>query len=133
MKPSDIVDLKITWMDPADIVHAVTRDSMRHAMGSPGWVTACGIVLEATPLREVELGLVPNCMGCTGSMHELPSCLRCNDTGYMDNGWADFPCACSKGDTARFELVEKANQFETRTTSVTGAYLKSIMQQWKRQ
>lgn len=135
MKPSDILDLRLTWMDPANIVHSVIRDHALYA-DATAWMTTCGVVLEATPMREIEMGLTPNCMGCISEVAELPQCLRCNDKGYMDNGWADFPCACPKGDIARFEIKDVVTTSDggaaETTTSVTGEYLKQQMAKWRR-
>jgi len=140
MKPSDVIDLRLMWMDPANIIHMVTQDVLRYADNQPGWTTVCGVVLEATPMREIELGhsrhLLPNCMGCMAGTTDLPHCLRCNDKGYMDNGWADFPCACPAGDKARFEIQETISTSDggaaVHTTSVTGEYLKQQMAKWRR-
>lgn len=130
MNFNDVIGLKLTWQDPAAILHALTRDAMRYADGLEGWTTTCGIVLQATPLREIEVGLTPNCMGCLGGTVELPDCQRCNDTGYMSNGWPDFPCHCPAGDVAPFNVVDDNN--EVRRTTI-GAELKEIMGTWRRQ
>jgi hypothetical protein len=115
--------INLTWRDPTYVVHEVVRDAGVTAV-DVYWGTKCGVVLHATKLGDCDDIDTVNCMACLGEAPgRVASCGRCRDTGYMDNGWNDFPCVCPAGNTAVFDV-------DGRIT--LGSTLKNEMHRWKR-
>lgn len=115
------------WRDDNFVIHELRWDN---DAALPMWVTACGLGPITGPLVRVSPETA-NCLSCIGGEPSTIKCPPCQDTGYLSNGWADLPCGCEAGDTARF-VIEEETQLGTRTTSVTGEYLKGVMASWKR-
>lgn len=125
--------MKLGYRDPAGITHEVVWDN---DPSIPMWTTTCGMGPLTVSISQVSAAITADCMGCIGALREVIKCQRCNDSGYLDNGWADYPCSCTAGSVARFEIEEDIVDDDgtkiTRKISVTGDYLHGTMQKWRR-
>lgn len=116
---------RMSWKAPNGVTHALKYDA---DLVMPMWVTECGM----GPITDGLIAVAnhkSDCMDCVGHVGPPIRCHLCNDTGYLDYGWADFPCACAAGDKALFVVM---NENEEIVSNATGAELKGIIATWRR-